>query len=85
MEFGVVHEISDATTWQECLDSDLTWPDDFTLLAFAEATDQSRALCIWRAPDQAVLQQRLDENLGRGAVNVIMPVNVHRLGDPDGS
>jgi hypothetical protein len=82
MEFAVVHEISDPAAWQEVLDAEHSWPEGFTLLAFAEAKDRSRAMCLWRAPDQAVLQARLDENLGRGAVNLVMPVDLRHLGDP---
>ena len=82
MEFGVVHEISDPTAWQECLDADHTWPEDFTLLAFVEAKDKSRAMCIWQAPDQGTLQAHLDENLGRGAVNVVVPVDLRHFAGP---
>jgi hypothetical protein len=83
MEFGVIHEISDPTAWQECLDSHPPWPENFTLLAFVEGIDKSRAMCIWRAPDQDTLQHQLDANLGRGAVNVVVPVHLRHLASPD--
>lgn len=79
MEFSVIHHIKDAGAWQECLESHPPWPESFTLLAFVEAKDKSQAMCIWQAPDQDLLQQRLDEGLGRGAVNVIVPVDVRHL------
>jgi hypothetical protein len=76
MEFGVIHEIHDAAAWQADLDSHAPWPDDFTLLAFVEGKDKTRAMCLWRAPDEVTLQHHLDKNLGRGAVNVVVPVDL---------
>ena len=76
MEFGVIHEIHDPAAWQADLDRHAPFPDDFTLLAFVEGKDKTRAMCIWRAPDQETLQQHLDEKLGRGAVNVVVPVDL---------
>ena len=80
MEFGVIHQISDPDAWQQDLDADHSWPEQFSLLSFVEAEDKSRALCVWRAPDESVLQEHLDKNLGRGAVNVVFPVTLHHLG-----
>jgi hypothetical protein len=82
MEFGVIHEISDPQAWQDSLDAAPSWPDDFSLLSFVEAEDKSRALCVWRAPSQAILQEYLDRNLGRGTVNIIFPVALRHFQDP---
>jgi hypothetical protein len=82
MEFGVIHEITNPDAWQKALESDPSWPDEFALLSFVEAEDKRRAMCIWRAPSQAVLQERLDQNLGRGAVNQVFPVVLHHFRDP---
>ena len=82
MEFGVIHQISDAVAWQQDLDADHSSPQEFELLSFVEAEDKSRALCVWRAPDESTLQSHLDRNLGRGAVNVVFPVTLRHFRDP---
>ncbi len=81
MEFGVIHEIYDREAWQDCLDNHAQWPESFVLLAFAESKNRSRAICLWRAPSESILRQWLNENLGRGAANVIMPIDLHQFAE----
>jgi hypothetical protein len=82
VEFAVVHLIRNAAAWQEALDAHDTFPLDFTLLAFAEAQDRSRAFCLWRTPSREALQESLDRFFGHAALNEVFPVDVHVL-EPD--
>ena len=81
MDFAVIHEIQDAEGWQQALEggdeSDL--PDGFKNPVFVEAADNSRALCVWHAPDQAALQILLDEAFGSVVVNHVFPINIHKV------
>ena len=83
MEFSVIHEIHDPAAWQADLDANLPTPKELSLLAFMEAKDKSRAMCIWRAPDQETLQQHVDKNHGRGSVNVVIPIDLHHFAEAE--
>ena len=76
MDLAVIHTIRDHAGWQQALADSQEYPPGFTLRSTVEATDGTRALCLWDAPSQAELQETLDSVLARVAINDVFPVEV---------
>jgi hypothetical protein len=79
VDLAVVHHIHDPQGWKRALEDYPEPPADFNLRSFVEASDGTRAFCLWEAPSQAALQEELDRTLGPAAVNEVIPVRVNHF------